>query len=68
MVPIRHRAKVWTMRWELVGSLLGLHQRFWEDRYEHIGRLPEEDRKTRSKECRRLSDYGSEVIKLGGHV
>ncbi|RWW00091.1 hypothetical protein GW17_00036967 [Ensete ventricosum] len=32
------------------------------------GRSLEEDRETRPKECRRLSDCWSEVIKFGGHA
>ncbi|RWW40319.1 hypothetical protein BHE74_00054276 [Ensete ventricosum] len=31
-INLRHRAKVWTMRWELIGSLLGLRRRYQEDR------------------------------------
>ncbi|RWW47937.1 hypothetical protein BHE74_00046034 [Ensete ventricosum] len=30
-IKLRHRAKDWTMRWELVGSSLGLHRRYRED-------------------------------------
>ncbi|RWV84546.1 hypothetical protein GW17_00053734 [Ensete ventricosum] len=31
-IKLRHRAKVWTMRWELVRSSLGLRRRYREDR------------------------------------
>ncbi|RWW61568.1 hypothetical protein BHE74_00031371 [Ensete ventricosum] len=31
-IKLRHRAKDWTMRWELVGRLLGLRRRYREDR------------------------------------
>ncbi|RZS13512.1 hypothetical protein BHM03_00045115 [Ensete ventricosum] len=31
---------------------------------EHVGRSPEEDHKTRCRECRRLPDCGSEVVSL----
>ncbi|RRT68063.1 hypothetical protein B296_00011725 [Ensete ventricosum] len=31
-IKLRYQAKVWTMRWELAGSSLGLRRRYWEDR------------------------------------
>ncbi|RZS23177.1 hypothetical protein BHM03_00056054, partial [Ensete ventricosum] len=49
------------------GSSLGFRRRYWEDRQEHVGRSLEEDHDTCCRECRRMPDYGSEVVKLGGH-
>ncbi|RZS25208.1 hypothetical protein BHM03_00058373, partial [Ensete ventricosum] len=49
-------------KWELVGRSLGLRRRYWEDRYEHAERSPEDDRETRCRECQRLPDCGSEVV------
>ncbi|RWV90650.1 hypothetical protein BHE74_00028916 [Ensete ventricosum] len=37
------------MQWDLAGSLLGVRQRDREARWEHVGRSPEEDRKTHRK-------------------
>ncbi|RWV79838.1 hypothetical protein GW17_00058971 [Ensete ventricosum] len=31
-IKLRHWAKVWTIRWDLAGSSLGLHRRYQEDR------------------------------------
>ncbi|RRT43451.1 hypothetical protein B296_00044329 [Ensete ventricosum] len=31
-IKLRHKAKVWTMRWELAESSLGLHRRYREVR------------------------------------
>ncbi|RWV96165.1 hypothetical protein GW17_00041146 [Ensete ventricosum] len=31
-IKLRHRAKVWTIRWELIGSSLGLRRRYRKDR------------------------------------
>ncbi|RRT77888.1 hypothetical protein B296_00017603 [Ensete ventricosum] len=31
-IKFKHRAKVWTMQWELAGSSLALHRRYREDR------------------------------------
>ncbi|RWV88110.1 hypothetical protein GW17_00049829 [Ensete ventricosum] len=64
-IKLRHRAKVWTMSMgtrrefartspKVSGRSLG----------EHVGRSPEEDYKTRRRECRRLPDCGSEVVSL----
>ncbi|RRT42252.1 hypothetical protein B296_00009511 [Ensete ventricosum] len=52
------------MQWELVGSSLGLYRRYWKNLYEHTERSPEKDCDTHYKECRRLPDYGSEVMSL----
>ncbi|RRT40789.1 hypothetical protein B296_00047678 [Ensete ventricosum] len=30
-IKLRHQAKVWTMRWELAGTSLGLHRRYRGD-------------------------------------
>ncbi|RRT63420.1 hypothetical protein B296_00029098 [Ensete ventricosum] len=46
-IKLGYRAKVRTMQWELAGSLLGVRRRNWEAHWEHTGRSPEEDHKTR---------------------
>ncbi|RRT75837.1 hypothetical protein B296_00013981 [Ensete ventricosum] len=52
--------RFWTIRWELAGSLLGLHQRIGKISRNTLDTL-EEDHKTHRRKCWRLWDYWTAV-------
>ncbi|RWW64597.1 hypothetical protein BHE74_00028162 [Ensete ventricosum] len=61
-------AKRLVKSWECLDDAVGARRKFARTSPKVSGRSLEEDHETRPRECRRMSDCWSEVIKFGGHA